>query len=288
MSPRHTGLILVTLAALGWSLAGLFTRLVTADAWAIVGWRGVFSGIVVAAWVAWREPAGLVRSYLRMGAAGWAVTTISTLGTITYVAALRATSVADVMVIYATGPFVAAATAWLLIREVPPRSTLIAATVALAGVAVMVGGGGFGAGLLGDLLAFGMTLAMALLTVISRRHRTISMIPATGVSAIQLAVIGFVMTAPLAVPAEEIAILAVFGVTQAVSFALYLEGARRLATAESALICAIDVPLGPFWVWLFVSEIPTLATVVGGAVVLAAVLGDIVRAMVQERRRARG
>lgn len=285
MSPRHLGIVLVTLSTLGWSLAGLFTRLVTADAWAIVGWRGVFSGLFVALWVAWREPGGVVRAYLRIGAAGWLLAAVSTVGTITYVASLRATTVADVMVIYATAPFISAAAAWLLIREAPARSTMVAATVALAGVAIMVGGSGFGAALLGDLLAFAMTISMALLTVLSRRHRTISMIPATGLSAIQLAIIGFLMTAPFALPAGEIAILAVFGLTQATSFALYIEGARRLAPAESSLIAAIDVPLGPFWVWLIVSEIPPLATVIGGAVVLAAVVGDIVRAMVRERRR---
>jgi drug/metabolite transporter (DMT)-like permease len=286
MSQRHLGILLVTLSALGWSLAGLFTRLVTADAWAIAGWRGIVSAILVTAWVAWREPDG-VRAYLRLGWTGWTVAALSTIGSIAYVASLRETTVADVMVIYATCPFVSAAAAWLLIREAPTRSTLIAAVAALAGVAIMVGGGGFGGALVGDLLAFVMTVAMALFTVMCRQHREISMIPATGLSALQLAILGICVTTPFALPAEEIAILAVFGVTQATSFALYLEGARRLAPAQSALIAAIDVPLGPFWVWLIVSEIPPLATVIGGAVVLAAVLGDIVRSMVRERRHPR-
>lgn len=285
MSPRHLGIVLVTLSTLGWSLAGLFTRIVTADEWAIVGWRGVFSGVYIALWLAWREPGGMVRACLGIGTAGWVLAAISTIGTITYVAALRATSVADVMVIYATAPFISAAAAWLLIREAPARSTLVAATVALAGVAIMVGDSGFGTALAGDLLAFAMTVSMALMTVISRRYRNISMIPATGISAIQLAIIGFVMTDLLSVPSGEIAILAVFGLTQAASFALYIEGARRLAPAESSLIGALDVPLGPLWVWLIVSEIPPVATVIGGAVVLAAVMGDIGRAMVRERRR---
>lgn len=283
MNQRHIGILLVTLSALGWSLAGLYTRLVTADVWAFTCWRGIFSALLVTAWVMWREPAGL-RVYLRMGWSGWVVATLSTVGMVTYIASLRATSVADVMVIYATCPFVAAALAWLVIREPPPRSTLVAAAVALVGVGIMVVGGGFSGALVGDLLAFVMTIAMALLTVISRLRRDVSMIPATGLSAFQLAAVGLVMTAPFALPPAEIAILALFSLTQAVSFALYIEGARRLASAEAALIAAIDVPLGPFWVWLIVSEIPLVATVIGGAVVLAAVLGDIARSMVRERR----
>jgi drug/metabolite transporter (DMT)-like permease len=155
---------------------------------------------------------------------------------------------------------------------------LLAASVALAGVCVMVGGGGARGAGFGLVLSLAMTVGMGLLTVIGRWSRGVSMIPATCVSAVQLAVIGVVATPLLAVSARDIAVLAVFAMTQSAALACYMEGARRLSASRSALLSALDVPLGPLWVLLLVGEVPPLATVAGGVIVLAAVMWDIVRA----------
>jgi drug/metabolite transporter (DMT)-like permease len=127
------GITLVTLSAVGWSTAGLFTRLVTADNWAIIGWRGVFSGLMIAMFLIWKERRDALQSFASLGFAGWLVATISTLASVAYIAALVSTSVANVVVIYATVPFVTAGLAWLLMRERPARVTLLSAAVALIG-----------------------------------------------------------------------------------------------------------------------------------------------------------
>ncbi len=272
-----TGTVLVTLSAIGWSSAGLFTRLVTADSWAIVGWRGAFGSLAVLIYLAWKERGRTASAVLSVGWAGMLAATISTLASVVYIAALLFTSVANVVVVYATMPFVTAGLAWLLIRERPNPTTLLATGVALIGVCVMVGGGGAHGTLGGIVLAFAMTLAMSLLTVISRRARRISMIPATFISAVQLAIVGALATPLLSVSTHDIVVLAVFGLVQAAALACYLEGTRHLTASRSALLSALDVPLAPLWVLLVVGEIPAPATLLGGAIVLAAVLWDIAR-----------
>jgi drug/metabolite transporter (DMT)-like permease len=274
---QASGILLVTLSALGWSSAGLFTRLVTADSWSIIGWRGVFSGLAILIFLICKDRGGVLRSFMLLGWPGWLVATISTLASIAYVDALESTSVANVVVIYATAPFVTAALAWAFVRERPAPSTLLAAGMAWVGVFIMVGGGGARGTIAGVVLAFAMTVGMGILTVITRWARGISMIPATCVSAVQLAVIGALAAPLLALSMHDFVVLAAFGTVQATAVACYVEGARLLASARTALLSALDVPLAPVWVLLVVGEVPALASILGGVIVLAAVFWDVLQ-----------
>ncbi|MBV8567689.1 MAG: DMT family transporter [Methylobacteriaceae bacterium] len=282
---QASGTVLVALAAVGWSMAGLFTRLVAGDSWAILGWRGLSSALAILAYLLWRERGDLRRPFASMGWLGVVAATVSTLASVAYIPALLFTIVANVAVIYATLPFVTAALGWALLREAPAATTLIRAAAAVVGVAIMVGFGGAGGGLAGIGLAGLMTLGMSLLTIISRAARGISMIPATGISAVQLAVIGAAATRLLDLSVHDILVLGVFGIVQAAALACYVEGAGRLTAARAALVSTLDVPLAPLWVLLFVGEIPAAATLIGGTIVLAAVLADIV-ALSRTNRRA--
>jgi drug/metabolite transporter (DMT)-like permease len=276
LSPQHVGIVLVTLSAVAWSTAGIFTRLVSANTWAIIGWRGIFSAFLVMMFVVVRERGRTVKSFSELGPAGWAVASLSALSSIFYIAALLWTTVANVMVIYATTPFIAAAVAWAAIGERPALTTLVASGIALVGVSIMVGGAGAG-NVVGLGLATAMAVGMAIMTVMSRNTRSISMIPATCLGAVQLGFVGAVMTPLPDVSSHDIAVLAAFSLFSAFAFGAYLEGSRHLASSRSALISALDVPLGPLWVALFIGEIPSAAAIVGGIVVLIAVAYDVVR-----------
>ena len=121
-----TGAVLVLGSAVAWSLAGLFTRLIEADLGAILFWRGLSGAAFILAYVGWREGDGVVGALGRLGRPGWAAATVGTLATVAFIAALRRTEVANVVLIYASAPFVAALLAWLVLREPPGRSTMAA------------------------------------------------------------------------------------------------------------------------------------------------------------------
>ena len=131
-------------AALAWSSSGLFVRIISADLMTMLFWRGLFSGAAVfgcSSHGAGPQPCHPALAALADPGGGAA----SASGMITGIGALRNTTVADAMVIYATVPFVTAALAYLVIGERPSRSTLIASTVALLGVGIMLWGAGWGA-----------------------------------------------------------------------------------------------------------------------------------------------
>ena len=114
---RRMGVVFVIAAAVAFSTAGLFTRLIPNDVWTMLFWRGLFGGMLIAGGIVWRHRASTHQAFAAIGSAGLAVATCSTVATICFVTALRRTTVADVTLIYATAPFVAALIAWVWTRE---------------------------------------------------------------------------------------------------------------------------------------------------------------------------
>jgi len=193
-----------------------------------------------------------------------------------FITSFRLTTVAHVAIIYATVPFLAAGLAWFVMRERPTRHAVAASFAALLGVGTMVGLGGDG-GFLGDLLAFGMTVSMAVMMVISRRYRGIPVMQAACVSALLSGFIGIPFAANLAVSGPDLINLALFGlVNSSIGLVLFTLGSRRLPAIETGLIGSLDAPLAPIWVWLAFAETPTRATLIGGLIVFVAVIAHIV------------
>ena len=271
----NLGLILVTASAIAWSTAGLFTRLIPLDGWTMLAWRGIFGAIGINAVIFALKRRDAWEEFRRMDWPSWLFAIVSALGMIFFITSLKHTTVAHVAVIYATVPFLAAALGWLVMRETATTSASIASLVALAGVAVMVGFGLEG-GIFGDLLALGMTLCVAMMMVIARRYRDTPVMPAACLSALLSGLVCWPLGDPSAVTGHELFLLALFGiVNSAVGLALFTLGAKMLPTIETALIGALDAPLAPLWVWLVFNETPGASTMIGGAIVFAAVVAHL-------------
>ncbi len=282
------GLILVTASTVAWSLAGLFTRVIPLDSWTILAWRGIFGSLGIAAVMTVTEQGPLWKGFIGIGRAGWLFVIVSSVGMVFFITALKETTVAHVAVIYATIPFVAAILGWLVMGERSTLGAILASIAAMIGVVIMVGLGAEGS-LFGDLLAFGMTLCMAILMVIVRRAPDISVMPAACLSALVSSLICWPLGDPLTVTAHELLLIALFGIlVSAVGLALFTLGAKRLPAIETALIGSLDAPLAPFWIWLVFNEVPSKSTALGGSIVLAAVVVHVIigtkdQRLIQER-----
>jgi drug/metabolite transporter (DMT)-like permease len=239
-------------------------------------WRGVFGAMgLIAVLVALQGRTGL-RDFLRLGPSGLAYAVISAFGMLCFIAALGLTTVAHVAIIYAMAPFLAAALGWFVLREVPSRSATVAAMAAFAGAVYMIGMGHEGT-LIGALLAFGMTAAMALMMVMGRRYPAIPTLPAAAASALFSAFVALPFANATIPSSPDLAILAAFGlVNSALGLALFLMGSRHITPVETALIGALDAPLAPLWVWIVFTERPSSQTLIGGAIVFAAVFWHII------------
>jgi len=277
-SQHRLGIALVVAAAIAWSTAPLFTRLLPYDSWTILFWRGLFaSGMIVVLMVVLQGRAGL-RDLTRIDKNGWLVASLSTLAMIAFIPSLQLTDVSNVAIIIATGPFLAAALAWIWLREIPHLRTMLASIAALCGVMIIVGGARAGSDVIGIALACFMALAIAAMTVMVRRHRNTSMVSAAAMSN----VLGSVISIPFAsgitgITGFDLLILAMFGCFQvALGLTLFFLGSRLLPSGQAALISTLEMPLMPFWIWVAFAEVPTLRVLAGGALVMGAVIADIV------------
>jgi drug/metabolite transporter (DMT)-like permease len=277
-SQRGLGIALVVAAAVAWSTAPFFTRLLPFDSWTILFWRGLFGGGLIAAILVLLQGRAGLRDLLSVGWSGWLVASLSTLGMVTFIPALQLTSVSNVAIIIATGPFVAAASAWIWLREAVRWQTMLASLVALCGVAIIVGHMRASPDILGIALACLMTVAIAAMTVTVRTHRNTPMVAAAALSNL----LGSVVSIPFAqgiasVTGSDLMILAMFGFFQvALGLTLFMLGSRLLPSGQATLIATLETPLMPFWVWLAFQEVPASRALVGGALVMAAVIADII------------
>lgn len=280
---RHSlGLLLVTVSAVAWSTTGLFTRVIPLDTATLLVWRGFFGAIGLLVVIFFMQRGGAVASFRRLGWPGLAYALVSAAGMLLFITSLRHTTVAHVAIIYAAAPFIAAGLAWITIGERPSRNAAVASVGALAGVAVMAGLGLEG-GLLGDVLALGMTIAMAGIMVIARAHPDIPAMPAACLSALLSAAAAAPFGDAFSISLDQLGLLALFGlVNSALGLSLFVLGSRYLPPIETALIGALDAPLAPIWVWLILGETPGLATLAGGTIVLVAVFAHIMTVNRQE------
>jgi drug/metabolite transporter (DMT)-like permease len=289
-SQRRTGIILIVAAAVAWSTAPFFTRLLAFDSWTILFWRGLFGGSMITGVLVLTQGRAGLSDLVRMGKSGWLVASLSTLGMVTFIPSLQLTSVSNVAIIIATGPFVAAAMAWVWLREAAAWRTMLASLVALCGVAIIVGGARANSDILGIALASFMTVVIAAMTVTVRQHRNTPMVAAAALSNF----LGSVVSIPFAqsitaVTGRDLFVLAMFGFLQVgMGLSLFMLGSRRLPSGQATLIATLETPLMPFWVWLAFAEVPALRVLLGGALVMGAVVADIVGDSRTQRQAANG
>src|SRR5271166_757553 len=190
-SARRRGVLLVLIATVLWSMAGLFARLLAhLDVWAVMGWRALLGAVSICLVGLIEYSSGRLDNPFGFGPLSAVVALLAMIAISAYTASVMTTTIADVMVIYATLPFVATAIGWLVNREQVSARTLVASGAALAGI-VLIFANGLGSGRLpGEALSALMTLAFAGMVVLQRRRPKASMIAVNALGALGSGVFG--------------------------------------------------------------------------------------------------
>jgi len=267
---RRKGRTYVALAAVAWSTAGILQRELTLNTAGQLAGRAFFAIVGLLVYIVYVERGRTLRAFRAIGGAGLAIAALMAVSSGAFLIALNHASVASVLFMQALSPILAALMASALGERVS-RRTWIAMAIAIAGVTLMVGGPGRPS-TLGLSLSLVMSIAFAGTIVITRHRRDVSMAPATCLSQ----VIVFVLAAPFAsydlIDARNAGLLVLIGVGQIGLGLIFLTiGGRLIPAAEVALITLLEIVLGPLWVWIFLSERPSTATLLGGLIVLGAV-----------------
>ena len=273
------GVTLILTAAVCWSTMGLFVRMEPGvDLWTVVFWRSIFGGLSIIA-LAMIERRSFALDWRRtMTPAGIATTIFIATGVFASIYSMQNTTIANGAVIASTIPFMAAVLAWLWFRERPGTRTIVCTLIAMAGVTLTVSGtlAAGGGHLNGDLGMVYGTFALAMVTVITRRYRDTPMLESVALACLLASAFAFFLADPFAIPTGDIVLLGLFGIiTQGGGLGIYTMGARRLPSAQAALLSASELPMAPLWVFIFFNEVPAKETLFGAALVVAAIVWNI-------------
>ncbi|MFO1057995.1 MAG: DMT family transporter [Dongiaceae bacterium] len=283
------GLACTFAATLMWSLSGVFVRLLPGlDAFQINGYRGFFAAIalLLILGVGGGGIAPLVRRFARLDPfASGLLAGFFAVGSTNYILALERASVAAVACLAAGAPIFTALLARIFVGERLSAPVLAAAIVAMGGVWLMMEGGLAASGLAGVVIALGVPLLFAAQTVALRRFRGIDMMPSLCLGALGACALNMALADSHWLPWRDLAVLAAMGTVQlAVPAILWVLAARRLPAAPMMLVSLLDAVFNPLWAWIGVGEVPARNVVLGGALVMAAVVLATLASIRRERR----
>ncbi len=286
-SDHVRGLTLAVTGVLVLSPDTLLIRLINADSWTILFWRGSLMALTLGAYYALRYRHRALERFRAIGRAGLLAAALFAANSILFVTSVTLTKVANTLVIISAAPLFAAVLSFVFLGERPPFRTWVAVLAGLAGIAVIFSGSVGGGALLGDLCALGTAWFFAAHVTVVRRVRHTNMVPTLVVNGLIVALVATVAApaGPLAVRADDVVWLLLLGViVLPLSFNLIVRAPRYLPAPEVSLIMLLEAVLGPLWVWLALGEEPPTATFVGGALVLGTLVAHELAGLMAMRR----
>ncbi len=267
-------LLLVIASSIANSANGLIVRSMdSADGWQIIFYRSCFLaialGVVFVVQNGWRVRGALreLRPWALFGSV--AIAAVNTC----FILALTYTTVANAMFTLSAAPFFTALLGWIVLGEAVERGVWIAMGVALAGMGAMLWDG-LGAGtLIGNALAVTAAFSFGAFVVVLRKGRSVNMLPVVILGTVLGGVnAGFMSGWMLSISWHDAALLLFWGALLSGGVhVIFTWSSRHVPGAELTLLILIEFILSPMWVWLAIDERPSVATLIGGGLVMAAV-----------------
>jgi drug/metabolite transporter (DMT)-like permease len=282
-SAGHGPAILLTIVAAALNSAGgiIVRSLEGATEWQVVFWRCATLAVAITGIVLAGHRHALVGQLRRIGPWSLLGGVFYGITLISYVLALTNTTVANADFTMSSIPVFTALFAWIVLRERVRRRTVLAIVASIAGIALMVGDGIAEGTVFGNAMAILAAMSFAGFVVVLRKANAIDMLPTAAVGAILAAIAAVIVVAgDVAVSGRDLTLCLVWGaVLSCGAHFLIVTTSRMLPGAELTLLLLVEFILGPAWVWIFIDEQPSLTTLAGGAIVLAAVAAYTVAAM---------
>ena len=268
------GPILIFMGALSLSFGGLIVKSFDgATLWQILFWRSLFFSLTVLAFLAISYGKKTFSAFYDSGLPGFFGGIILSFGFCGYVFAMYNTTVANTNFIISLQIIFLAIFGYFFLKEKISAITLTSIILAVSGVFLMVGNSLSPGELSGNLAAFTMPITFAVLIMIIRKFPDVDMVPAQFIAGISSCLIGFLLSNKLMISSHDIFLGFLAGFFQVgFGFIFITIGARSTPSAMVGIIMLSESVLGPIWAFLFVSERPSMFGLIGGAIILFAVL----------------
>jgi len=268
------GPILIFLGACCLSFGGLIVKSFEgATLWQILFWRSIFFSIVIVIFLLITHKKNIFNAFYKSGFPGLIGGLILSLGYCGYVFAMYNTTVANTNFIIQTQTIFLAVFGYIFLKEKISKLTLFSIIFAFIGIILMVGNSLSPGQTSGNIAAFIMPISFATLILIVRKFPDIDMIPMQFVAGIGAIIIGYLFSTKLIISSHDIFLGFLAGFFQVgLGFIFITIGARSTPSALVGIIMLTEAVLGPLWAWLFANENPPLVVLIGGTIIISAVL----------------
>ena len=268
------GPILVFLGACCLSFGGLIVKSFEgATNWQILFWRSIFFSIVVVIYLLITYKKKIFNSFYKSGLPGFIGGLILSLGYSGYVFAMYNTTVANTNFIIQTQTIFLAVFGYIFLKEKISKLTLASIILAFTGIILMVGNSLSPGQISGNMVAFIMPISFATLVLIVRKFPDTDMVPMQFIAGIGATIIGYLFSSKISISSHDIFLGFLAGFFQVgLGFILITIGARTTLSALVGIIMLTEAVLGPLWAWLFANENPPSVVLIGGAIIISAVL----------------
>lgn len=273
MTLRLKGILLVLAATLCWSTAGLIVRHLDVQGVPVVFARSAFMALAVGLYLLALHQGRIVAVFQEAGSLAWLSGLLLGASFIMFILAITYMPVANAYVLMCGSPLASAVLARLWLKEPLSPAILGAIALALTGIGVMFADGLGDMTLTGAVFGLGVALAFGANVVLLRKKRHVDMVPSAFLGGLfsALATLPFIDLSDI--PMGDLPWLAVLGFVQlGAGLILFVHGTRHLPSAQASLLTLGEAVMAPIWVWLLLAEKPSLATMFGGGIVLAAVI----------------
>ena len=268
------GPLLVFLGACCLSFGGLIVKSFEgATLWQILFWRTIFFILVISIYLIITYKRAVFRSFYNSGIPGLIGGFVLSFGFCGYVFAMYNTTVANANFIIQTQTIFLAIFGYFFLKEKISVITLTSIILAISGIFLMIDNSLSAGQLSGNIAALLMPISFATLILVVRKYPNVDMVPAQFIAGVFALIIGFLMSETIIISINDIFLGFLAGFFQiGLGFIFITIGARRTPAAMVGIIMLTEAVLGPLWAWIFINEQPPFIVLIGGSIVLFAVL----------------
>ena len=269
----HLGILLLVGSAFFLSTSGIALRSIEqASGWQILFYRSIALTVTVFLFLMCQKRREVLNEFRGLGWNDVVMAIFFGTGMVAYVFALLYITVANALFILSSTPFVAGILGWVVLRERVAVRTWFAIATSMVGLVIMVGSGMASGHILGNMIAMYIPIAYAAMIIAVRHSKRESMLGAVCLGGIIAAGLSALFVNDFVLTDQDLWISIYLGVFQVgVGFTLMVLGTRFVPAAQVGLLALVEPVLAPLWVWLAFGETPTVATLLGGAIIFLAI-----------------
>ncbi len=271
------GPFLVFLGAVCLSFGGIIVKSFEgANLWQILFWRQFFFSIVVLIYLIFSYKKKFFNSFYVSGLPGLLAGVFLSIGFSAYVFAMYYTTIANTLFIITTETIFLAIFGYFFLKEKISLITLTSIILGMSGVLIIIGSSlsiQSSSQFLGNIVAFIMPISFSVLIIVIRKYPKVDMVPSQFIAGVFAALIGYLVAGKLAVSSYDLFLGFLAGTFQiGFGFIMITVGSRTTPAAVVGILMLTEAVFGPIWAWLFINEIPPVTVIIGGSIIILAII----------------